>query len=452
VTQANAPLKDVMPVLVEDDQGYIWVSIDTGSALIRFHPGEVDKLAANPSHHLEYAMYDETDGMRQGTLTWQSGVGGVRGPDGRLWLATGPGITIVDPRNLPQPRRPAAPRIHTITADGRTVSPSRGLSLPNGTSTLLIEYGTVSLSSASKLRYRYMIDGLDEDWVYAGHGREASYSNLPSGDHRFRVSTTHDGQWTEATVWDFAVDPPFYLRRLFLIVVAGLVAMTLALAWWLRLRAVTNQYALVLAERARVSREIHDTLLQSLAAIGVELETIATQLDVTQNPARDPLRRLRRQVGHCLREARESIIELRHNTMKPRALIDSLRELAENTTKTKNVATNFTASGRPRPCSADADIQLFRIGQEAVNNAIRHGRATQIDIALAYEQDRVILKVADDGCGFTPDEHDPAPAVGEHLGLLNMKERAARVRGRLSIFSTPGRGTTIETAIPITAE
>ena len=86
----------------------------------------------------------------------------------------------------------------------------------------------------------------------------------------------------------------------------------------------------VTEERNRLAREIHDTLLQSLAAIGVELETIATELDPVHSPAREGLRRLRRQVGHCLREARESILELRRDSMKPRALVDSLRELAEN--------------------------------------------------------------------------------------------------------------------------
>ena len=73
------------------------------------------------------------------------------------------------------------------------------------------------------------------------------------------------------------------------------------------MRALRQRYALVFAERARVSREIHDTLLQSLAAMGVEIEAIASQLDPSQGPARDELRRLRRQVGHSLRDARESI-------------------------------------------------------------------------------------------------------------------------------------------------
>jgi signal transduction histidine kinase/ligand-binding sensor domain-containing protein len=452
ITQDNAPLKDLVPVLMEDQEGHIWVGVNSGAAVIRFHPSEIDKVAGNPSYQVEYSLYDESDGMQLGSQTWQAGVGAVRGGDGRLWVATGLGMTVIDPRSLPPSRRPPPPRIEGIIADGRRVSPARNLELPTGTSTLRIEFGTVSLSASSKLRFRYMLEGLDDEWVYTGNVREATYSNVPSGDYRFRVSTTANGEWTEAARWEFSVAPPFYRTREF----AALSVLSLALvftgAWWLRLRDVRNQYASVFAERARVSREIHDTLLQSLAAIGVELETIATQLEPAQDPARDGLRRLRRQVGHCLREARESILELRHNSMKPRALVDVLRELAENTTKSKGIRTEFSVTGRPRPCSGDADVQLLRIAQEAVANAVRHGRATHILITLSFEKGGLRLTIADNGCGFVPDERDPAPAAGEHLGLLTMRERAARLRGQLALISNPGVGTTIEAAVPLAAE
>jgi len=451
ITQINAPLTDLVPVLVEDLDGYIWVGINSGAAMIRFHPSEVDKLAGTPGHQIEYTLYDETDGMQQGSQTWQSGVGGVRGPDGRLWIATGLGMTVIDPRHLPPTHRPPPPHIEGVTADGRRVTPDRDLTLPSGTSTLRIDFGTVSLSSASKLRFRYLLEGVDEDWVYAGSGRDATYANVPSGNYRFRVSTTANGEWTEAARWEFAVAPPFYRTPNFLALSVLGLALILAVAWWLRVREMRNQYALVFAERARVSREIHDTLLQSLAAIGVELETIATELDEAQNPAREGLRRLRRQIGHCLRDARESILELRNQSMKPRALIDVLQELADNTVA-KGIHTEFSIVGRPRPCAADAERQLLRIAQESVNNAVRHGRAKTVRITVAFETDRVLLTVADDGCGFEPDDHDAAPAVGEHLGLLTMRERAARIRGQLAIISRPGHGTTIETSAPVGAE
>jgi signal transduction histidine kinase len=453
ITQANAPLVDLVPVLVEDEEGYIWVGVNSGVGVLRFHPREVDRVAANPTYHIEYALYDETDGLQQTPLTWQSGIGAVRARDGRLWLTSGPGIAVIDPRRLPHSRRPPAPRVEAIAADGRSLTPATDLTLPSRTATLRIEYGTVSLSSASKLRYRYQLEGYDDDWVYAGQRRDVTYANLPSNSYRFRVSTTHDGQWTEAGAWGFAVAPPFYRTPWFVSVVALGLTLLLALAWWLRLRALRQRYALVFAERARVSREIHDTLLQSLAAMGVEIEAIASQLDPSLGPARDELRRLRRQVGHSLRDARESILELRRDSMKTPDVVDSLREVAERTERIYGVRVAIAVNGRRQPnCSSDVDLQLFRIGQEAITNAIRHGHATEVQIVVNYEKDRVRLTVCDNGCGFAPDAHQPAREAGEHLGLLTMRERAARISGRLEIVSSPGSGTTIETLIPVPAE
>jgi len=453
ITQANAPLVDLVPVLVEDDEGYIWVGVNTGVGVIRFHPREIDRVAANPSYHIEYALYDETDGLQQAPLTWQSGVGAVRASDGRLWITSGPGIAVIDPRKLPHSRRPPTPHVEEIVADGRRLAPGQDFALPSRTSTLRIDYGTVSVSSASKLRYRYQLEGHDDDWVYAGQRREASYTNLSSKPYRFRVSTTNDGQWTEAGVWSFSVAPPFYRTRWFVTLAALGLTLLLAIAWWLRMRALRQRYALVFAERARVSREIHDTLLQSLAALGVEIEAIASQLDGSQADARDELRRLRRQVGHSLRDARESILELRRDGMKTPDVVESLREVAERTRRIYGVHVDVAVNGRrPASCSSDVDLQLFRIGQEAITNAIRHGHATEVRIVVTYEKDRVRLSVCDNGCGFTPEAQVPARQAGEHLGLLTMRERAARISGRLEIVSRPGFGTTIETLIPVPAE
>jgi signal transduction histidine kinase len=447
ITPPQAPLNDVLPTLVEDDEGFLWVGTRSGSGMLRIHPREADKLIANPAAALEYAVYDSSDGLSQSALSWRAGVTGARGGDGRLWFATGLGVATYDPRTRPRTLRASPPRLEGVVADGRRLAPARELSLPNGTSTLRLEYGAISLSASSKLRFRYMLEGLHDDWVMAGSAREAVFNDLPAGDYRFRVAATYDGPWVEAQASTISVAPPYYRTAWFLTSVMAAALSLLVAAWWLRLRSVRNQYALVFAERARLSREIHDTLLQSLAAIGVELETIATQLDPAQAHARDGLRRLRRQVGHSLREARESILDLRRNPMKRRGLVQSLTDLADNTTRT-GVATDFALEGHLNASSDELDVQLFRIAQEAVGNARRHGHATQVRLTLRAESARVVLRVEDNGQGFVPDLNN-RPSAGEHLGLLSMRERAERLRGQLAIVSAPDRGTTVEATVPL---
>jgi signal transduction histidine kinase len=89
------------------------------------------------------------------------------------------------------------------------------------------------------------------------------------------------------------------------------------------------------------------------------------------------------------------------------------------------------------------DLQLFRIAQEAVTNAIRHGHPTRIDIRVSYDERQVTLTVADDGCGFDAEAHTTARADHEHFGLVTMRERAEHVGGGLRIESAPGTGTTV---------
>jgi signal transduction histidine kinase/ligand-binding sensor domain-containing protein len=451
LTREDAPFADIVPVLVEDGEGYLWVGVDSGAAVVRFHPRQVDDLAAGSVEYLEYAYFDETDGMQQGSQSWQAGVGGVRGADQRLWVTTGAGMAVIDPHNLPTFRRPSPPVFESVVVDGRRSDTVAGRVLPAGTSTVEVEYGTVHLSSASKLRYRYQLDGIDDDWVPAGDTRSVSYPNLPPGGYQFRVSATDTGRWTDESVLAFSIAPPFYRTSRFIVLAFMATALLVIAAWWLRLRAVQREYRLVFAERARVSREIHDTLLQSLAAIGVELETIASQMAPAQATLRGELGRLRRRVGHSLRDARDSILELRRSPMLRRPLAESLEVVLQDARARRDVPIGLDQSGRPRATPADVDAQLIRIAQEAVNNALKHGRASRIDVTLAYEPGQLVLRVADDGCGFDQEVVGVPAELGEHLGLLTMQERAARIGGRLTIDSTPGAGTTVEVVLPQSA-
>jgi len=108
------------------------------------------------------------------------------------------------------------------------------------------------------------------------------------------------------------------------------------------------------------------------------------------------------------------------------------------------VALDVTVKGTPHACAALVEEQLVLIGQEAVNNAVRHGQASRVAVEIDYRDDRTFMRVADDGVGFDP---EAARAPG-HYGLVSMRERAEQVRGRITIASRPGSGTEIETVVP----
>ena len=212
---------------------------------------------------------------------------------------------------------------------------------------------------------------------------------------------------------------------------------------------IRERYALVFAERALVSREIHDTLLQNLAAIGLELQGVMRQLEIEPRRVRllETLRRLHHQTAHSLKEGRDLVSALRRTGIsKAPGLVETLREFAAHTSVARGTPVSLTVDGAERRCSADVELQILRICQEAVSNAIVHGHASTIEIALAFAPSEVALRVRDDGCGF--DVNAAPPDHQEHLGLLGMEERAERIDARLSIQSTPGTGTVVEVVAP----
>jgi signal transduction histidine kinase/ligand-binding sensor domain-containing protein len=452
ITTAHAPVSGVVPVLVVDAQGYVWLGVQSGAALMRFHAGEMDAIRKDPRHRLVYMMYDESDGLQPGTQVWQSGTAGVRDQAGRLWVVNGPGVTIIDPRQLREARRASAPSLEAVTVNGERVNPAAVRRLANRSS-VQIDYAALSLSATSKLSFRHRLDGADTDWIYDTSARRATYGNLPAGDYRFRVSATEGGQWTEPSVLAFTVDPPIYLSRWFLLTAGTLLVGGIAAGARLRVRAVRTRFALVNAERARLSREIHDTLLQSLAALGPELEALATSAPSEEGAMTSELRRLRRQVDRSVRDARESILELRRYPMGTPRLVDSLTQLADDIETRHGVRPTVAVVGRrPENASPDVDLQLFRIAQEAVSNAIHHGRPSRIDIKVSYDERQVALSVSDDGCGFDAQAQPVASRDNEHFGLVTMRERAEHVGGGLRIESMPGTGTTVHAVAGLTSE
>ena len=154
-----------------------------------------------------------------------------------------------------------------------------------------------------------------------------------------------------------------------------------------------------------------------------------------------------------MRDARGSILGLRRHAMGTPRLADSLAQLADDTGTQLGVRPTVAVAGRrPGNASPDVDLQLFRIAQEAVTNAVRHGRPTRIDISVSYDERQVALTIADDGCGFDAHAQTSKPHDNEHLGLVTMRERAEQVGGELRVESVPGTGTTVRAVAGLTNE
>jgi ligand-binding sensor domain-containing protein/two-component sensor histidine kinase len=443
VTRQNGFTGEIKSI-VEDALGFVWVGNSSG--IVRLDPAEVEKAAQDPTYQVRFRLLNTADGVA-GVPFSEGRRSGVRSRDGRLWFITSSGVTIVDPRNLGQPLAAPTVKIESIVADARSFDLAVPLQLPPRTSHLQIGFTAPTLSDPMRVRYRYRLDGYDREWMEAGAARQATYTNLPPRQYQFQVMASGgDGSWGEpSAALAFGIRPMFYQTRWFYLVCGLTVFLMVYVSWRLHVRQVRRQFALVLAERIRMSRAIHDTLLQGLAALALQVDDLSHDADLSSPSGRNRILRIRRQVEDYIRQARRSILDLRTPTLASRDLPQALREAAERVIAGRPVELDVTVKGTPHTCAASVEEQLLLIGQEAVNNAVLHGQARRVAVELDYGDDRMALRVADDGCGFDPQAALTTPG---HYGLVSMRERAEQVRGRITIASTPGNGTEIETVVP----
>src|SRR6185436_4099760 len=233
-----------------------------------------------------------------------------------------------------QDSAPAPPRIEGLTADDRRYSLTSDLVLPPRTSRLKIDYTVMSLSSLERIRFRYRLDGFDTQWVDGTGPRQALYTNLPPGAYRFRLqASANSANWNDAEAdWSFSIRPMFYQTRWFYVVCAAALVLLGRWAWRLRMRQARKELALVYGERLRLSREIHDTLLQSLCGVGLQLDAAAHKLRDSPSfvPVRSHLQRIQRQIEEYISEARQSIWDLRSPTLERRNLVEALQHTGDS--------------------------------------------------------------------------------------------------------------------------
>jgi signal transduction histidine kinase len=336
--------------------------------------------------------------------------------------------------------------IEGLRVDGRE---EPGHRYPPGRGEVVVDYSALRLKAAGRMRFRYRLEGFDEVWTEAGARRQAQYSALPPGEYRFTVSASNgDGEYNgpPASV-AFAIAPALYRRTGFWLACAAALLMLLGVAHRGRTARLRARFAAVLDERARIARELHDTLAQSLTGMAVQMEAALGSLDPEgESAARRHLQRVRTMVTASLAEVRRSIWVLRAQAAPApdldAVLEDSLAQLcAQGTARFE-----LRVEGVSRAVSADAQRHVLRIAHEAVTNAVRHAAARTIEVVLRYEADALHVQVRDDGRGF--DTTAAKAASAEHYGLVGMRERAQVLGGELEIESRPGGGTQVDCRVP----
>jgi signal transduction histidine kinase len=304
------------------------------------------------------------------------------------------------------------------------------------------------------MRFRYKLEGQNRNWHEVINDRKVQYTNLGPGPYRFRVlASNNSGVWSETgATFDFSIAPAYYQTRWFEGFCAALVTAVLWAAWQLRLRQLGRQLEMTLdarlAERTRIARDLHDTLLQDFQGVLLLFDRSLRLLPDQPVEAKQRLETALQQAVGATTVARNAVQGLR--------LFDEADDLVRSLTAigdefaadgANGTPVHIVVDGTPRPLKPIVAAEVYRIADEGVRNACRHAAARQITLEVGFDARQFRLRVRDDGHGFDEQVIRSRPPAG-HFGLQGMRERAELVGGRLEVWSKKGSGTQIQVTVP----
>lgn len=443
--------------ILEDDEGSFWLAGSMG--ILKTGSQELSKALDSSSYRMQGTVFDAGDGLRSMPRQREPYPTVARTPDGRLWFSTANGLATIEPRRVPQNLIPPPVTIEEVRADGRTLSSTDATKTtfrPN-TKVLQIEYTALSLMAPERVRFRYRLDGFDPDWHGPVSTREATYTNLPPRDYRFRViACNNDGVWNnEGTSFEFNIAPAFYQTNWFLLLCAAVLAF---LAWaasqW-RVRQAQDRAHIQmeerLSERTRIARDLHDTLLQSFQGLILGFQKARNLLPARTGDAMESLDNALDQAEHALEEGRDAIHDIRSSPLDGGDLAKEVTALGEELISDNGQPTSPTfhvlVEGPAQALNPIVRDEIYRIVREAVRNASRHAQARRIEAEISYSQKLLKVRIRDDGKGINEELLGEMGRVG-HYGLRGMRERASHIGGRLEVWSELGAGTEIQLTVP----
>jgi len=424
--------------ILQDRRGVFWI---TGpDTIASIGEAEMDHGAESGERTLSVTAYTMPFGADGAQLYGGRQPAGWLAHDNTLWFPTSRGAAYIKTSRIAKQGTGPRAVVSQLSEDGRSVPLSPGLKVSAGVTRLSLSFSAVLLRAQTGIHFRYRLEPLEHNWNTTRAEDTATYTNLAAGHYRFRVQAV-DGaapQEISEVEFDFTKAPYFYQTWWFYTLVLLLLTAAIWGIYRLRVRQMRNRFHAVLAERSRLARELHDTVIQGCTGISALLEAIASSEE--RQPHGELLEYARHQARATIDEARQAVWDMRHDE-KEVDLLEAMRSLAEQTTREHGSAVTLHCATESLRLGTSAAHELLMTVREAVYNAVQHSGTERIEMSAERHRDDVTIRIADFGCGF---DSGAAPGAEDgHFGVLGMRERMKRLGGRLELKSSLGAGTII---------
>ncbi|WP_165973573.1 sensor histidine kinase [Luteibacter rhizovicinus] len=449
IQSLGEPLRGISGI-VHDSHGDLWLNAASGIA--RISANDIARAQHEPDYRVRTDIFDSLDGMPGTPAQFRPIPSAIAGTDGRLWFATTSGVVSIDPAHVRHNATPPPVDIVSVSTEAGTWEIAGPVNLPAHTQRLRIGYTAASLTMPERVRFRYRLDGLDDRWRDAGTDREAVYTNPGPGRYTFHVlARNEDGVWNEqGATLDIRIAPAFYQTVWFALLCVVLALLVLRVIFLLRMRQMESQLRARLherhAERERIARELHDTLLQSIQGLTMRFQAIANRVPAG-TPLRTEMESALDRADEALVEARDRVKDLRTYVVDLSDLGGALEDVARDLGHDHPMAMRCTIGLDTEIMDPIVRDEIYQIAREAMQNAYSHAHADHLDIDIEAI-DNFVLSIRDDGCGIDPAFLTAGGKPG-HWGLRGMRERAERIGASMTIDSIPGSGTRIVLHLPL---
>jgi signal transduction histidine kinase len=373
-----------------------------------------------------------------------------------FWFPTQKGVVKIDPHHIRANDLPPPVVIEQVLLNRKSIGPAPMIEVQPGPSDLEIQYTGLSFTVPEKVRFKYKLAGLHEEWVDVGTRRAAYYNHVPPGEYSFTViAANSDGVWnTEGAVIKIVVIPPFYRTWWFMVLAVIAVALIgVALYEWRiwrlkRAKVTQEEFSRRLiqsqeSERKRIAAELHDSLGQSLVIIK-NRALFGINAPVDDQHARKQFTEISAQSAQAIAEVKEIAYNLRPYLLDRLGLTKAIESMLNKVANSSGVRFVTEVDSLDGLFSKDDEINIYRIVQESVNNIIKHAQAREAVVIIRRDGPSVSITVRDDGKGFSPEITDGGAQPRRGFGLIGITERARILGAKPEVHSSPGRGTTLE--------
>jgi signal transduction histidine kinase/ligand-binding sensor domain-containing protein len=369
---------------------------------------------------------------------------------GTVWFASTRGPVYVD-RSLPASNRAPegpVPVITSMLADDAYIQRSPSTRIPSGSKLLTFTFGSIFLGSEQDMLLAYRLEGADDKWTVSTGTHQVEYRGLPAGSYTFELRAFNRAQpdtWKDARL-SFVVPVVWYRSRWFYIMVLPALAAVFLFFYMLHLQRIKGRFKLILEERTRLAREMHDTLIQGCNGVAMLLEADASSRGERESKYLDIARE---QLQVTVADARKAVWNLRQSETDAGSIIGMLQNISAQASESFGIPVAVSHSARLPRVPADAAHEVLMIVREAVTNAGSHGHPRAIGISAQHVKNHLVLRVSDDGVGF--DVEAASTPSDDHYGILGMHERAEMIGANLEITSSEGAGTCIQISLKVTS-